>query len=772
MELEAVHLEETRKLRAEVAALCRLSAMQPFPRMSPPVQPISRENSRDPHASERCLVRESCTIVEKDEVYDEAAKVLERPAQDADQATADTAASNERRRYSQQSKESKPETTKFRKGFSASSIANSILSLASLHSNQAHLDLGDDSELAEVATRDVDSAFYERFGNVFMGNSFEMGIAVLLLFNIMLMAAQLQYHGFNIGYKIRYPSYVEPAHVYWPHVEDFFLVGDVLFAVIFTVEMLIRLFWIRCLAFFKHWLNWIDFVVVCSSWAELFAAALPISPTFLRMLRLGKLLRALRVVKMSQVLESLQLLLKCIAASVRILFWSLVLLMIIQCSAGMTISYMVSDFMVDPAVDEDKKFAVFRYYGTFSKTLLTMFEVLFANWAPACRVLMDNVSEWYSTVFIIYRCFVGFAVLNVVNAVFVQSTMKVAQADDEFLAAEKQRQQDAYRKRLTNLFKQVDSSGDGKIDIEEFGFLLENPKLQVWMGQLEIETTDLVGLFQMLDDGDGEISLEEFEAGIMRMKGYARSFDLNKIEREMQKMQTKVEQVKRDNQYYKAVNRELKKRLRSLLEQRWEGNAPSRTPRFMPTNEDRAQSKFLACRVCEERVTSLLAIFRSEIEKAYSVDEDWAEKLSEGMGSARQLCDMKDLSALLLGQRLDIDLHDDGSASLKKAVVTQELFYPEILHSEKFHYKSYMVQNACQKAFDDMDFIADAVARAYEGARRSGASDAQLLMMLNRAGRAACSQTRACADEVKLRKSMAGAKPPQKRPAHSAHSEL
>ena len=25
------------------------------------------------------------------------------------------------------------------------------------------------------------------------------------------------------------------------------------------------------------------------------------------------------------------------------------------------------------------------------RTLLTMFEVLFANWAPACRVLIDNV---------------------------------------------------------------------------------------------------------------------------------------------------------------------------------------------------------------------------------------------------------------------------------------------------------------------------------------------------------------------------------------------
>ena len=122
---------------------------------------------------------------------------------------------------------------------------------------------------------------------------------------------------------------------------------------------------------------------------------------------------------------------------------------------------------------------------------------------------------------------------------------------------------------------------------------------------------------------------------------------------------------------------------------------------------------------------------------------------------------------------MDIDLHDDGSASLKKAGIRgrgrtkmtravavavssgssdhswgtgrrhsrgvlpglpawQEFPFAcgvsfrqaeithslakETLHSEKFHYKSYMVQHACQKAFDDMELIADAVARAYEGA--------------------------------------------------------
>lgn len=48
--------------------------------------------------------------------------------------------------------------------------------------------------------------------------------------------------------------------------------------------------------------------------------------------------------------------------------------MIIQCSAGMTISYMLSDYMADTGIDDKRRFEVFRYYGTFTKTLLTMFE--------------------------------------------------------------------------------------------------------------------------------------------------------------------------------------------------------------------------------------------------------------------------------------------------------------------------------------------------------------------------------------------------------------
>ena len=97
--------------------------------------------------------------------------------------------------------------------------------------------------------------------------------------------------------------------------------------------------------------------------------------------------------------------------------------------------------------------------------------------------------------------------LNVVNAVFVQSTMKasrsaakqaqmpfslrgsegwlhksesseVAAADEEVMAREKRKAELAFQRKVSALFRQADISGDGKIDVKEFKRLLKAPKLQ------------------------------------------------------------------------------------------------------------------------------------------------------------------------------------------------------------------------------------------------------------------------------------------------------
>ena len=135
-----------------------------------------------------------------------------------------------------------------------------------------------------------------------------------------------------------------------------------------------------------------------------------------RILRLGKLARVIRLISMGSVLQSLQLLLKSLMSSIDMLFWSFCLLAFLQCVAGLVVSTLCREYLADATVDADLRDQVFRYFGTFTRTFLTMFEVLFANWGPPCRVLVENISEWFALFFLFYRCVIGFAVLNVVGA--------------------------------------------------------------------------------------------------------------------------------------------------------------------------------------------------------------------------------------------------------------------------------------------------------------------------------------------------------------------
>lgn len=159
-----------------------------------------------------------------------------------------------------------------------------------------------------------------------------------------------------------------------------------------------------------------------------------------------------------------------------------------------------------------------------------MFEILFANWSPPCRVLVDNVSEWFSIFFLVYRCIIGFAVLNVVNAVFVQQTMKTASSDEDLAFKQKERDINAYKRKVRKLFQTMDDSCDGAINLEEFSKLVTSPKLKFWMSQLELEYHDLLSLFEFLDNGDGQITLTEFIEGSSRLKGHAKALDVFRLE--------------------------------------------------------------------------------------------------------------------------------------------------------------------------------------------------------------------------------------------------
>ena len=214
-----------------------------------------------------------------------------------------------------------------------------------------------------------------------------------------------------------------------------------IFTVIFTCEVASKILFLRA-KYLRNPLNWLDILVVAAGLMDWLLADMDISsvmdPKVMRLLRLAKLGRGLRMMKMSKVMDNLSLILKCIAASVTTLFWSLILLTLIQCIAAMVLSQLVQTWLVSDGPAMGAKFEVYLYYGTFTRSMLTMFEITMANWAKPCRVLVDNVSEWYTVYFLFYRCVVGFAVMGVITAVFIQSTMNTAAKDAEVMIRRKE----------------------------------------------------------------------------------------------------------------------------------------------------------------------------------------------------------------------------------------------------------------------------------------------------------------------------------------------
>eukprot|EP00927_Polykrikos_kofoidii_P005717 TRINITY_DN12270_c0_g2_i1.p1 TRINITY_DN12270_c0_g2~~TRINITY_DN12270_c0_g2_i1.p1 ORF type:complete len:560 (-),score=58.82 TRINITY_DN12270_c0_g2_i1:23-1672(-) len=352
---------------------------------------------------------------------------------------------------------------------------------------------------------------------------FEGLVGTLIILNCITASVQQQYEGFAVGAKIGYPT---TDYVRWDLSTHYFEKLEIIFVSLFTIEITVRLSVDR-LSYFRSFANCFDTVVVGIGLLSLIVeeGKILINPNFSRVFRSAKILRALRLVIQHRSADTLKMLLKSLSSCCTTLGWSFLCISIVQFTATLLMTQLVRLYL-DSSDDHKAAREVYSYFGTFTLSWLTMHEIFLANWVPPCRLLMTNVSEYYSVFFITYRCIIGFAVLNVINAVFVQQTMKVATADQEILILHKQRAKEDYVRKLNVLFGQLDASGDGTVSWDEFCVALSDPKGKAWMSALEIEASDMQGLFQLLDDGDGEINIQEFVRGALRLKGPARSLDV------------------------------------------------------------------------------------------------------------------------------------------------------------------------------------------------------------------------------------------------------
>merc|ERR1711972_1033221 len=89
-----------------------------------------------------------------------------------------------------------------------------------------------------------------------------------------------------------------------------------------------------------------------------------------------------------------------------------------------------------------------------------------------------------------------------------------------------------------------DVDGSGYINGDEMEFFLADPCLNLYLESIDIFPNDARSLFRLLDrDSSGEVSIDEFCEGCLRLKGEAKSFDIHCMIYNNEKSQHRLDMI-------------------------------------------------------------------------------------------------------------------------------------------------------------------------------------------------------------------------------------
>ncbi|CAK0900276.1 unnamed protein product [Prorocentrum cordatum] len=377
---------------------------------------------------------------------------------------------------------------------------------------------------------------------------FELFFSTMILLNAVVVAFAVQFRGFDVGFELGYRWYERPAVETWPMAESSFEVCDWVFGIAFTVELVLKALGMRQYprAYLTDLWNYFDFAMVVLFYID----ALGVTPVKARVLRVIRMVRFARLVKLLRAtdgFEALYLMVTAMKGSLGALASSCVILVLLQMLVAFLINQVLYTFYFDnESYDLDERQEVFAYFGTFSRSMLSMFEMTLANWPPICRLLQESVNEWFILFCVVHKLTIGFAVIGVINGVLVQETFKVASTDDHLMIFQRERAVRLHKQKMLRLFRAADDTGDGLLDIKEFSSAMGDRDVQMWMASMELDVSDAPRVFSLVDkDGDGVLTPEELARGVASLKGAARSIDLQILRKELESLRTFIPMVLR-----------------------------------------------------------------------------------------------------------------------------------------------------------------------------------------------------------------------------------
>jgi len=258
--------------------------------------------------------------------------------------------------------------------------------------------------------------------------------------------------------------------------------------------------------------------------------------TALRTLRLVRLARRLRLHPWFKDMWSL---LKGVSDSAETLFWTYVMIAVLLYFFGILATVLIGK----QEKFQDDEF-VRTYFGDVLRSMLSLFQVMtLDSWSAMCREIMQGEQAWIA-MFIAFYITVGtFVLMNLITAVIVENAFSDSRKRDDERVAQMAQEKEKEIEELHRFFKALDADGSGMLSREELHMACKKNKVRQKLRTLDLLPKDLDELWHILDDGDGELSAEEFIGGLQRLTGEAKSKDIMRAYRELRIMESSITDV-------------------------------------------------------------------------------------------------------------------------------------------------------------------------------------------------------------------------------------
>merc|ERR550532_3897702 len=142
------------------------------------------------------------------------------------------------------------------------------------------------------------------------------------------------------------------------------------------------------------------------------------------------MMKMLRIVRVIRFFQELRMMLRSIIGSMKVLFWSMVMLSLVMYTFGLAFLQATTAHLQDNGGQAEPD--LFKYWGSLGSCCVTLYMAVTggADWAPLAEPL-SQVGILYHYLFLFYIALLTFAILNILTGIFAKAAMDVRQQDQE-----------------------------------------------------------------------------------------------------------------------------------------------------------------------------------------------------------------------------------------------------------------------------------------------------------------------------------------------------